>query len=106
LDSLPAQTAFDDLIAQAHSLGLRLNNLFELPNGVWQANLTDGTKFWGFGRAGTWQSALRQALAIAQTTEGETELDQGAQIEFKTRARPGPTGKTTSSAATPEDLGL
>lgn len=47
--------------------GLRLNNLFQIPDGPWQANLTDGISFWEFGRSDTPDGAIRAALYKAAT---------------------------------------
>lgn len=60
----------DELLIEVSRRGLRLNNLFQLHDGRWQANVTDGEKYWEFGRANTAIMALQAALHIAATTEG------------------------------------
>jgi hypothetical protein len=58
----------DDLIVEVAKRGLRLNNLFQLHDGRWQANITDGERFWEFGRGDTAIEALQAALQISSTT--------------------------------------
>jgi hypothetical protein len=58
----------DELLLEVTRRGLRLNNLFQLPDGRWQANVTDGEKYWEFGRAATAIMALQAALHISSTT--------------------------------------
>lgn len=57
----------DDLIVEVANRHLRLNNLFQLEDGRWQANITDGERFWEFGRGDTAVEALRAALYKADT---------------------------------------
>jgi hypothetical protein len=95
---------FDSLLAQVHSLGLRLNNLFELENGLWQANVTDGQRFWEFGKSGTWQGAIAQAIARAQSeVPGPAEVDHGRAGLGQVRQVGRRANGTTMKA---EDLGL
>ena len=66
----------DDLIAGLPARGLRLANLFqfEVPGtGTWrwQANVTDGEKFWDFGRGSSPVEALEAALNVQSITPGE-----------------------------------
>jgi hypothetical protein len=64
--------SIESLIEVVRLRGLRLNNLFQLPEphlDVWQANVTDGHKIWEFGRGATPEEALRAALHVAATTE-------------------------------------
>jgi hypothetical protein len=58
----------DELIAEVNKRGLRLNNLFQLHDQRWQANITDGEMFWKFGRGDTAIEALQAALQISATT--------------------------------------
>lgn len=59
----------EDLILEVNRRGLRLNNLYQLPpdGRRWQANITDGEKFWEFGRGETAIEALQAALRITAT---------------------------------------
>lgn len=61
----------DAMLELVRLRGLRLNNLFQLFDGRWQANVTDGEKYWEFGRGDTADAALQAALHIAATTEPE-----------------------------------
>lgn len=65
----------ESLIAEARARGLRVNNLFQLDDGMWQANLRDvkGTYF-NFGEGPTPEIALNNALAKAPIAEGEEML--------------------------------
>jgi hypothetical protein len=58
----------DELLLEISRRGLRLNNLFQLADGRWQANVTDGEKYWEFGRANTAIMALQAALHISATS--------------------------------------
>lgn len=102
--------SFTASVEALHSMGLRVNNLFELGNGLWQANVTDGTLFWEFARAASAEEALARALAIARTRKGEPSevLDlSGTSMEWKSRTRAvSESSKTTSTTASAEDLGL
>lgn len=53
----------EQLISEAASRGLRVNNLFQLPAGGWQANVCDGETFYEFGIGDDAGSALSAALA-------------------------------------------
>lgn len=55
----------EQLISEAASRGLRVNNLFQLPTGGWQANVCDGETFYEFGTGDDAGSALFAALAKA-----------------------------------------
>lgn len=59
----------EELIQEVTRQGLRINNLFQLDNGRWQANVTDGTKYWEFGRGDTAIAALEAALHISSTED-------------------------------------
>lgn len=72
--------ALEDLLAEVASRGLRLNNLFELPGGGWQANLTDGERFWEFGKGDTAIAALRAALYKQSTTTPVLGIKQSTQV--------------------------
>lgn len=58
----------DELILEVNNQGLRINNLFQLHDLRWQANLTDGERFWEFGRGESALQALQAALAKHSTT--------------------------------------
>jgi hypothetical protein len=62
------EMSVDELIAEVNKRGLRLNNLFQLHDQRWQANITDGEMFWKFGRGDTAIEALQAALQISATT--------------------------------------
>lgn len=72
----------DELIAEVNNRHLRLNNLFQLENGRWQANITDGARFWEFGRGDTAVEALLAALHVAATTEPELGIDKPIRSDF------------------------
>ncbi len=58
----------DELLPELPGLGLRLNNLFQLTTGMWQANVCDAGEAGGgyeFGRADAPMSALLAALKAA-----------------------------------------
>lgn len=58
----------DELIAEINGRGLRINNLAQLEDGRWQANITDGERFWEFGRGNTAAAALIAAVQKHATT--------------------------------------
>ena len=58
----------EDLIAEVNGRGLRINNLFQLENGGWQSNITDGERFWEFGRGDTPTAALLAAMQKTVTS--------------------------------------
>lgn len=67
------RNSVDDLLTVVSSRGLHLNNLFQYPlpesdQWRWQANLTDGQRYWDFGRGGSAAEALRDALFKSSTT--------------------------------------
>lgn len=66
----------DELIQEVNNQGLRLNNLFQLDNGRWQANVTDGKRYWEFGRADTAAKALEIALHISSTEDFAYGIDR------------------------------
>lgn len=80
----------DELIAEVNRMSLRLNNLFQLHDGRWQANITDGVKFWEFGRGDTAVAALYAALHIARTTTPELGIDKPIRTDYVPTARSGP----------------
>lgn len=58
----------DELLPELPGLGLRLNNLFQLTTGTWQANVCDAGEAgagYEFGRADTPVEALLNALKAA-----------------------------------------
>lgn len=61
----------EELIETVGLKGLRLNNLFQLNTGRWQANVTDGERYWEFGRGDSATEALQAALVKHSTTEPE-----------------------------------
>ena len=56
----------EDLLAELHSQGFRVNNMFELDSGMWQANLrgsaVDDRTATGWGQGLTAEGALRAAM--------------------------------------------
>lgn len=52
----------DDLIAEVNRRGLYLNNLNQIHDGSWQANVTDRERFWEFGKGDTPNEAIKAAL--------------------------------------------
>ena len=85
----------DKAIAQVVVKGLKVNNLFQLATGGWQANVTDGTENSEFGKATTPDEALIAALFAWQ--HGQTVPRRGSGIQ------PRFIPETTCSA---EELGL
>lgn len=61
----------DALLELVRSRGLKLSNLFQLSDERWQANVSDGQRFWEFGRGDSPSQALMAALHMAATTESE-----------------------------------
>jgi len=61
----------EELISQVHSRQLRLNNLFQLDERRWRANVTDGQRFWEFGEGDGPKAALQAALFKVDTTKPE-----------------------------------
>lgn len=72
----------DDLIVEVNSKSLRINNLFQLHDGRWQANITDGERFWEFGRGDTAVEALVRALHKSTTQEFEYGVDRPVRTQF------------------------
>jgi predicted RNase H-like HicB family nuclease len=54
------------LIKEVHAQQLRVNNIFELDNGRWRANLRRERDCFSFGDGDTPAEALRAALADAE----------------------------------------
>ena len=81
----------------ALSPAYKVNNLFERPDGLWQANLraTADDKFFAFGIAGTIDQAL--ALAIANANSG---------LNATTGIKNPPAPKAAKLTLTLEDLDL
>lgn len=63
-------------ISRVNEKGYLLRNLFQLPDGKFQANVYDGEKAWDFGVADTPTEAVRLALENAMTKPG-TKLIEG-----------------------------
>ena len=64
----------DALIEVVRQRGLRLANLFQLGDGRWQANVSNDTSHWDFGRGDTAEEALMAALHLAATSSPERYL--------------------------------
>ena len=62
--------SLESTISQIHKEGFIILNLFELGNGMWQANLYDGEKAWDFGVAHDPEVALLLALGHAKKLPG------------------------------------
>lgn len=58
----------DALLEVIHQRGMKLANLFELDNGRWQANVSNGIDYWEFGRGGSPDEAILAALGVAART--------------------------------------
>ena len=88
--------SIDDLLMLVEARGLKLANLFQFEVAAtgtwrWQANITDGSKYWDFARGATAAEALRAALFTAATTEPAVD------------PRPGPTTPGPANAVEPDD---
>jgi len=60
----------ESTISQIHQEGFIILNLFELGNGMWQANLYDGEKAWDFGVSHDPEVALLTALDHTKSHPG------------------------------------
>lgn len=91
----------DDLIAEVARRKLMLNNLFQLHDGRWQANITDGERFWEFGRGDTAIEALLKALEFTATTTPEYGIERAIRVEqtYKYRA---PEARRATATEMPE----
>lgn len=69
----------EPILSEIEDAGLKVLNLFQLPNGVWQANLYDGEKAWNFGLADEPALALSLAFTYAKTTPGTTMTPKGVE---------------------------
>jgi len=73
---IPPETILADLqlgVALSHitEANLRLNNLFQIQDGTWQANIRDeGKTTWEYGRGKTPLAALNSAMEKVKTTPG------------------------------------
>lgn len=67
-------TDLPDLIREAHRRGLKVNNLFELQEGGWRANVRNGACY-DFCDAETPELALRGAIDKACSIEPPNFLD-------------------------------
>jgi hypothetical protein len=95
-----ASDSVDSLLESLVARDLRLANLFELGDGRWQANVTDGDKVWEFSRGGSAAIALRGAMFIAANEPGEAYGPEAA-----VSGAPEQTRKRVT-LATAGDLGL
>ena len=77
----------DELIVEVSRRGLRINNLFQLDDGRWQANITDGVRYWEFGKGETPTAALITALNKSVTETPEIVRDRPIRTtqEYKQR---------------------
>lgn len=57
----------EDLLTEATDRGWRLNNLFQLDSGLWQANLRSETQITDYGRGPTAAIALSVAMDNIET---------------------------------------
>ncbi len=60
----------EPVLSDIEIAGLRVCNLFQTEDGLWQANLYNGEKAWTFGRGESPSVALSIALQNARSTEG------------------------------------
>ncbi len=60
----------ESTISSIHEAGFRVLNLFELEDGLWQANVCNDEKAWEFGVGGSPEDALRVALNKTTYTRG------------------------------------
>ena len=68
--------SIESTITQIHKEGFIILNLFELGNGMWQANLYDGEKAWDFGVDHDPEVALLNALDHAKKRPGVNLIDK------------------------------
>jgi len=66
----------EQLISQVHVRHLRVNNLFQLDERRWRANVTDGIRYWEFGEGDTPEEALSAALFKTDTTTPDIVHDR------------------------------
>lgn len=65
----------ESTLSQIHQEGFIILNLFELGNGMWQANLYDGEKAWDFGVDHDPEVALLNALSHTKSHLGVNLID-------------------------------
>lgn len=94
----------EDLLAAVAARNLRLNNLFQLATGSWQANVTDGLLFWGFGRGTSPHEALARALAVQASQPGAKGPPDPPEVSFQ--GPKAPRGSRVIATVDLEDLGL
>lgn len=58
----PRKMTIEDLLAEIAERNWLLNNLFQLSDGSWQANLRSDTHYTDWGRGSTPQEALSRAI--------------------------------------------
>lgn len=83
----------EQALAQIAARGLRLNNLFELQNDRWRANVRDPSSavFYEFGEADTPQGAILAALEKCPTEPTGFDVRPGTRAEPAAKAAE-PTG--------------
>ncbi len=60
----------EPILQEIEDAGLKVLNLFQIEDGIWQANLYDNEKAWTFGRGESPSVALSIALENTRTTKG------------------------------------
>jgi hypothetical protein len=58
-------TPIMELVDYANLMGLRVNNLFQVNDTVWQANVTNDENEYEFGTGSSMEEALQNALTKA-----------------------------------------
>ena len=62
-------TTLDRFISQIADAGLRVNNLFQLQNGQWQANVMRPPEFYEYGTGSTPEDAIETAIHNAHVVQ-------------------------------------
>lgn len=89
----PLTNTLDTLLALCTQHGLLVNNAFQHDNKMWQVNLRDDEKGYGFGYGLTMLDALRAAFDRYLEGDGEQLLTGRGAAEIVKKPKPAFTGQ-------------